>query len=248
MTGAQRYNDLDLQIDPTLIAFAIEYAKGYVGDWDVMIAARSRVIQEGSLPLSVARTVLNCARADPRVDQSTLPVGRSGTFTGAFPDVEGAEDTPEGAPMTPRPRKTSRRGHLRAVPEAPELYREIATGRRVPWRGRFELPVTWKRRYGMSGHKSARVWHVLDPDRSTLTYWPVQPNGIAAERDQYEARIQWICSGSYGPAVPRLYATPPDGLMCATCQRILDSDEYADVSGRAAIREWWQGELKRWEE
>lgn len=255
MTGAQRYTDLDLQIDPSLIVFAIEYAKGYIGDWDVMRSARDRVLQEGSLPVSVARLVLNCARTDPRVNQDALPAGRAGTFTGAFPpdlppgtyEVTGLFDDPPSVRVAPKPSERPQR-RLRVVPDEPEeLYREFATGRWVPWRGRFDLKTTWHWRYGMSTHKAARVWHVLDPAKSRIEYYPVQPGDH--RNKQFDVRIVWVCASEWrGTDQVRLCATPPEGLMCATCQRILESDEYADVGARATIRQWWQGELKRWDE
>lgn len=64
--SAVRFTDALLRGEPELVAAAVRYASSYRGDWDVMLAAQQLVAQTGTLPLAVARTVANCARADPR--------------------------------------------------------------------------------------------------------------------------------------------------------------------------------------
>lgn len=64
--SAVRFSDAQMRDEPDLVAAAVRYAGSYVGDWDVMLAARQLVVQTGTLPVAVARTVANCARSDPR--------------------------------------------------------------------------------------------------------------------------------------------------------------------------------------
>jgi hypothetical protein len=137
--GAQRYTDLDIRVDPSLIGHAINYARQYVGEWDVMLAARDLALGTGNLPLPIARLVLNCARVDPRWC-TTLPTPQSKGFVGAFPSTGSAQDPdeddedPEDFAEPPRP--TGRPRRLAVV--------------REPTRRPFDLKVTWKRRYGYS--------------------------------------------------------------------------------------------------
>lgn len=64
--SAVRFSDAQMRDEPDLVAAAVRYARSYVGDWDVMRAAQQLVVQTGTLPVAVARTVANCARSDPR--------------------------------------------------------------------------------------------------------------------------------------------------------------------------------------
>lgn len=64
--SAARFSDAQMREEPELVAAAVRYARAYVGDWDVMRAAKQLVHETGTLPVAVARTVANCARADPR--------------------------------------------------------------------------------------------------------------------------------------------------------------------------------------
>lgn len=236
--GAQRYVDLDLRVDPTLIGHAIEYARQYIGEWDVMIAARELALGTGTLPLPIARLVLNCARMDPRWC-ATLPEPKSRTFVGAFPVQPGADEDdedPDDAPM-------ARRGS-----EGPERPTLRVVGDRIipPPRRPFDLKVTWRKRYGYAPGWGKRpqhkVWHVLDTDRSYIRYYP------EAEPDhQYATQVRWVCGQT--PSTRVLLDDPPMGdlalPMCRTCQRFLEEDPPDWDDGRTNLREWWLAEQER---
>jgi len=72
--SAVRFSDAQMRDEPELVAAAVRYARAYVGDWDVMRAARILVERTGTLPVAVARTVANCARSDPRYVLSVVDV------------------------------------------------------------------------------------------------------------------------------------------------------------------------------
>lgn len=234
--GTQRYQDVDLRIDPLLIGHAIAYAKGYEGEWDVMVAAREIVRVSGTLPLAVARTVLNCARSDPRY-ATHLPPPRSGTFVGAFPSPDGDESGSEapGGPdeprVAPKPRESPSRPQrrLRVVEE--------------PSRRPFDLKVSWPKRYGHTRNpKPGRhVWHVLDPDRSRIRYFPE-----AEEDRRYHTVIEWICSG--GPQIQTavLVPVPPAELsMCRSCERLLEDEDLSAHEHFGPLQAWWNEHGRR---
>lgn len=236
--GAQRYTDLDLRVDPTLIGHAVEYARQYLGEWDVMVAAREVALGTGNLPLPIARLVLNCARTDPRWC-ATLPEPRSTTYVGAFPSTGSAQDPdeddedPDALAEPPRPTGRSQRARRLAVV-------------REPARRPFDLKVTWKRRYGyapgIGRRPQHKVWHVVDPERSRIRYFP------EAEPDyQYSPWVRWVCGAQ--PSTRVLLINPPMGNlalpMCKTCQRILEDPDFGDYEGWAELRAWWLAEQER---
>lgn len=231
--GTQRYQDLDLRIDPILIGHAIAYAKSYEGEWEVMVAARELVRATGSLPLAVARMVLNCARADPRY-ATLLPAPQSSTFVGAFPalpepgEIPEVPTPPKGPPVAPRASERPRRG-FRVVRSEPE---------RQP----FNLKVSWPKRYGHTRSPTDRnVWHVLDPERSRITYFPE-----ADEEHRYHTTIAWVCGKG-----PRIWsavlceAPPADLHMCRSCERLLEDDELADTERFGPLQQWWNEHGRR---
>lgn len=237
--GAQRYVDLDLRVDPTLIGYAIAYARQYVGEWDVMIAAREVALGTGNLPLPIARLVLNCARTDPRWC-ATLPEPKSSTFVGAFPATpEGPEDDEDPDDVSGAPRGSER-------PERPTLR---VVGDRIipPERRPFDLPVNWRKRYGyapgIGKRPQHRVWHVLDPAKSRIRYFPEADE----ERHRYSTSIAWVCGAR--PTTAVLLADPPMGElslpMCKTCQRFLEDPDFGDYEGWAGLRAWWMTEQER---
>lgn len=245
---AIRYVDLDLRIDPSLFAYAIDYSKWYEGDWDVMVAAKALVAATGNLPLAVARTVLNCARADPRYPRD-LPAPKSGTFIGSLPpalppgdyalDALGAFDGPVGPPWVPeasdepqgRPEPSERpRRPLRLVEDSDD----------GPLRPPFYLHPRWKMRYGRSATKQAKVWHVVNPDKSVIRVFPSLPQRNSG---RFSMQIWWVCGRTYHPY---LLAEPDPTLpMCRACDRILTGDEYGKVEYWEPMREWWAAEQER---
>lgn len=73
----QKYTDIDVRQDPFLLAAAVKYARSYIGEFDFMTAASTIVHDRGTLPIAVARGVLNCMRADPRI-ANDLPTPHNG--------------------------------------------------------------------------------------------------------------------------------------------------------------------------
>ena len=71
--SAHKFWDSDIRRDPSLLVVAIEYARDYCGDFEFMVGAKSVVQETGSLPLPMARAVLNCMRTDPRANVPPKP-------------------------------------------------------------------------------------------------------------------------------------------------------------------------------
>lgn len=68
MTGeAVRFTDRDVKEHPNLLGRAVEYVRDYHGEFDFLVTARELERVTGTLPIAVARGVLNCMRVDPRV-------------------------------------------------------------------------------------------------------------------------------------------------------------------------------------
>jgi hypothetical protein len=141
-----RYTDHDLRERPELVALAVRYARDYRGDWDLMRAAALQVLDSGTLTLAVARTVLNCARADPRAYQLFTEVGEQQRATEPAPAVV--------IPIDRHGRRTSK----------------VQVVNRPAW---VDLRATFKGGWLVwSDHRSARFAHQVHPTRSTLRYRP----------------------------------------------------------------------------
>lgn len=67
MSTARKFVDADLRLNPDLISVAVKYVEQYKGEFGFLLDARQVVMDTGSLPLPVARGVLNCMRVDPTV-------------------------------------------------------------------------------------------------------------------------------------------------------------------------------------
>lgn len=70
MTASRPYTETDVRANPNLLALAVTYARGYMGTWEVLAGARDLSVRSGTLPIAVARTVLNCMRNDANVCES----------------------------------------------------------------------------------------------------------------------------------------------------------------------------------
>jgi len=104
-----------------------------------------------------------------------------------------------------------------------------------PPRRPFDLPLAWKKPYGVSNHRRARRVHVLDThsrDRCRLTYTP-QP---AREQYRYNWHMRWVCSVHMTP-VYEPYENSPTWRHCFVGYDIelLTRAEAADL---AAQDEW----------
>ena len=161
MSTAHRYTDQMVRRYPVLISLAIEYAKAYDGEFEFMLAAQALARQGGTLPLGVARGVLNCLRveADP-IHQSLS--AEAASVLEQFPATDEEDEE--------RPtRQWQRPPRLRVVKPEPEpdLYAHRPTY--------VKTPVKIKLPFGIaSGAKGGtrRVLHRIDPD-SSYCEWQV---------------------------------------------------------------------------
>ena len=67
MMRSHKYTDRDVREQPTLLGIAANYALHYEGEFQFMLDAQTMMRERGTLPVQVARGVLNCMLADPRV-------------------------------------------------------------------------------------------------------------------------------------------------------------------------------------
>lgn len=63
----RRFTEEDIRRDPTLMQIACNYARSYVGEFTPMVNAYNLLATAGTLPIAIAKTVLNCMRHDARV-------------------------------------------------------------------------------------------------------------------------------------------------------------------------------------
>lgn len=98
-SAGHKYTDADVRRDPELLAAAVRYARDYHGDFQTMVDARGLVVATGTLPVAVARTVLNCARADAgahlRGDVPPVPSRGAVVPIGAAPSRRRAPAPPD---------------------------------------------------------------------------------------------------------------------------------------------------------
>lgn len=74
--SAHKYQDADVRDNANLMALAVQYARLYRGDFPFMQAAAAAANATGTLPIGVARGVLNCMRTDARwADKLPEPMG-----------------------------------------------------------------------------------------------------------------------------------------------------------------------------
>jgi len=142
-----RYTEGDIKREPALLAFAVEYAKQYYGEFEPMIQAADMVRRTGSLPVPIARVVLNTARHDAQVCES-IP----GTPTGTDAYEFAGRDRP-------------RRLHSVPVPEDEKIHYPFIIENTVI-KAQFWVPQS---------KQSIRA-HLVNPDRSYLKYYPMADN------------------------------------------------------------------------
>lgn len=65
-----KYTDRDLRANHDLYEDVYRYLRNYTGEFDFLVAAKLALEASDNLPIGVARGVLNCMRADPRVAHS----------------------------------------------------------------------------------------------------------------------------------------------------------------------------------
>lgn len=69
----RKWSDADIRNEPRLALIAIEYARNYDGCFEFLLSAKSRVRQEGTLSIGMARGVLNCMEQDARITMPSFP-------------------------------------------------------------------------------------------------------------------------------------------------------------------------------
>lgn len=133
MIADRRFTDRHVREDEELVDIAFAYARDYKGDWDVMQSAHDLAAEEGTLPVPIARMVLNVMRADPAA-QHLVPKGR--------PKIA-EDDVIELADYR------KRNGGKNKMPQEPK--------NKFP----FIVSTRWNVRYALSTHKLAQVAHII---------------------------------------------------------------------------------------
>lgn len=72
MEAIRKFTDRDLRDNEDLIDIAKDYLRDYTGDFKFLVDADALLLSTGTLPVPVARGVLNCMRVDPKA-QDRLP-------------------------------------------------------------------------------------------------------------------------------------------------------------------------------
>lgn len=224
--SAVRFSDAQMREEPELVAASVRYAMSYVGDWDVMLAARRLVAETGTLPLAVARTVANCARSDPRYVLAMLEVkGDSNVVplrpcrhiphhwndccqTGSEAAGETTDDPPAAeAPTWPFQWPPDDARHQCDLNSAGYCRNRACDYEPDPPKVR-RARTRFKHRYYWSTHRGAYRTHILDP-RESYTTW--SPRGL-----QY--RIYGWCHATVANWTTG--NTPPAGRdVCPSCTR-----------------------------
>lgn len=220
----RKFNERDLMIYPELLPLAVDYAKKYVGDFNFMLDAKDMALSMGTLPLHIAKAVLNCARADPSINIS----------------VEYDDDEDEGfgeGVVVPFPEREA----PKPEPEPEPYVRKYI----LRTKARIKAP------FGMSSAPGGkgRVVHRIRPG-SAYFDWPWEQSGDKWWRDRDprptdrrgapELRVDWVCGSGY-PRNPLLLFERPEGVgycrsgcfarPCKTCGHMntLNNDEPLDA-------------------
>lgn len=105
MSAQRKFIDRDILADPGLITTATIYAVNYHGEFEFMLAAKAAAQSSGTLPLPVARGVLNCMRADPTAMHHLPDLPDWGPGDGATGNVTPIRPRQQRAPQPERPRR-----------------------------------------------------------------------------------------------------------------------------------------------
>lgn len=104
MNAQRKFVDRDILADPSLVTTATIYAVNYHGEFEFMLAAKAAAQSSGTLPLPVARGVLNCMRVDPTAAHNLPALPDWGPGDGAVANVTPIRRQ-ERTPQPPRPRR-----------------------------------------------------------------------------------------------------------------------------------------------
>lgn len=199
MPEGHKYTDRVVREDTRLTPIALEYVRGYTGDFELLVHARDVLRAYGSLPPGVIRAVLNCMRTDPR-GFHLLPTDSP---------MEVFDD------LTRLSSELPARAHLRVVREPADNVVRI--------RQQIELKVNWRLPYLLSTHKNAQVAHLLRPRKCSLKYWPP-----GSGREVYSCFSVWLhswCSwnavshNTMKPGFKAMMSEDTQGRrVCGTCQ------------------------------
>lgn len=90
-----------------------------------------------------------------------------------------------------------------------------------PYRWPFELKTTWKKPVIISTQKVARVWHTVDPVRSSITYHPSDGRFVTCVRALCSFHGWEDSKRDRGMWALMLDEPPADRPACRTCTRLL---------------------------
>lgn len=216
MMSAERYRDADVRAKPSLMAMAVSYAQAYRGDFDFMQAASAAANATGTLPIAVARGVLNCMRADPEI----------------------ADRMPEA--MAPDPLewqdhfKDRREAILKDVPK-PKLTlvprENFNAVRSVTVNFRIKHPYWWNPERWEGAPKY--IYHII----SAYSYVDMFVNPHHGGSQHLQLHLKGLCGYWHSKGPRKLGANPPaDFQMCGSCAKQIE------VYGRRYERERNLGE------
>lgn len=171
----RKYTDTDVRKDPTLAPIALRYLSEYNGDFEPLVSARALMMAGGRLRNVMIRTVLNCMRHDPSVVNLPVPVWK--TFDASRPRRD------------PVPPATDPDEDWSGLDEEEEFVPPPSTYKPV------QLPLKWKVQFGVSNSVQAKLIHILDQDRSSLTWYPLGTTGWPNK--EYIWRVLWACKPTY---------------------------------------------------
>lgn len=221
----RRFNERDLRIYPELMELAIDYTRRYGGTFEPVLAAQELLADMGTLPVPVAKMVLNTAYSDASV--------RFKLTEGSFDNSTMEDATIVEFPPRPEP------SHTIYVPPEPEDEEPRTRNYRI------RIPARIKARYGMSSF-NGKVLHRVDPysrhyiewrSSAERTLWD-RRDGLPEDmvRDERDLIVYWDCGG-HGTSNPMLFHERPDDVpycrsgcfswLCPTCVKMVHLDPDA---------------------
>lgn len=192
MSAQRKFRDGD--VDDDLLEQAIEYAEMYRGDWPFLVAAQELVRVRGTLPITVARGVLNAMLADPEAHL---------TYRVPSPQVR-----PQNRPVRPE------RPHLEVVPDLPRESTRVI----------MDTRATVHHKYGMPAHRGNGMVRLHYVDMSAVWCSWKRPfrhiGGYDYTRWEPELVVHWMCGKRPARVVlfERPEQAPDDVLLCRKCE------------------------------
>lgn len=224
----RRFTERDLHVYPELYPLALQYLENYTGTFETLLDAQNLLDATGSLPIPIAKMVLNCAYSDPSVSFQ-IDLGEPAKPA----EINNVVDFPPRPPQPVRP-------YIRTPPEPEPKVR----------RGRLRLPAKVKAPFGMSSW-NGKVLHRIRPHSSYLE-WPFERditdwrNGVDRDPLPTDKRgtptlfVTWECGGGGRKSEPQLLFERPEGVpycragcfsdICNRCGKMIHLDPNAAPS------------------